>query len=62
MLLCTSETGGTAKKVYRLVPRTASTGFGTVPYRTTPNYLHTVPYRYWRGLAVYRLAKYRRTA
>jgi hypothetical protein len=34
----------------------------TVPYRTAQKILHTVPYRYRRGFAVYRLAKYRCTA
>jgi hypothetical protein len=42
-----AETDGTAKKLYRLVPHIGSTGF------------YTVPYRYRRGFAVYRLAKYR---
>ena len=37
------ETGGTAEKVYRLVPRTAQTEFYTVPYRTVQKNL--IPYR-----------------
>ena len=45
-----AETGCTAKKVYRLAPRTAPIGF------------YTVPYQYRRGFAIYRLAKYRCTA
>ena len=57
-----TETGGIAKKVYRPVPCTAPIGLYTVPYRTAQKILHTVPYRYRRGFAVYRLAKYRCTA
>jgi cell division protein FtsL len=42
---------------YRISVRPVSIPYRTVPYRLKN--LHTVPYRYRRGFAVYRLAKYR---
>ena len=47
---------------YRISVQPVSIPYRTVPYRTVPyrlKNLYTVPYRYRRDFAVYRLAKYR---